>query len=347
MGKNLQRLTTDYEGLLKRYSMEKNFIQKRNSTGVTTFPVIQDAWLFNKNIKIVDYPENEYRLPGIVVNNFNELFKSFSSAKIYNSINIRVDDWYMSDDSNTFTITTGRTNYYKSLVTNRAIDYTLAEGISVRELLECGPFIHSLKTSSLSNHLGFNGFVESADGKIALIFRKKGMSIGEETYSNSVTASLKIKYALNESYLFTKDGLMNAIIEENNDELGIPFKTLITENDEPITENDEPIQLIAAYRDVLDGGKPQLLFYAKTEMTSEQITYAFNSKNTKINCNEKPLAATESMITDGNFIYWMALEDLLKCDVFPNKFVHDGKDFTMLPSAAACIVMLQEFKNKR
>ena len=30
MGKNLQRLTTDYEGLLKRYSMEKNFIQKRN-----------------------------------------------------------------------------------------------------------------------------------------------------------------------------------------------------------------------------------------------------------------------------------------------------------------------------
>lgn len=182
--------------------------------------------------------------------------------------------------------------------------------------------------------------MESADGKIALIFRKKGMSIGEETYSNSVTASLKIKYALDESYLFTKDGLMNAIIEEINDELGIPFKTLIT-------KNNEPIQLIAAYRDVLEGGKPQLLFYAKTEMTSEQITYAFNSKNTKINCNEKPLAATESMITDGNFIYWIALEDLLKCDVFPNKFVHDGKNFTMLPSAAACIVMLQEFKNKR
>lgn len=340
MGKNLQRLTTDYTELLKRYSMEKNFIQKRNSTGVTTFPVIQDAWLFNKNIKIVDYPENEYRLPGIIANNFNKLFKSFSSAKIYNSINIRVDDWYISGDSNTFTITTGRTNYYKYLVTNRAIDYTLAEGISVRELLECGPFIHLLKTSSLSNHLGFNGFVESADGKIALIFRKKGMSIGEETYSNSVTASLKIKYALDESYLFTKDGLMNAIIEEINDELGIPFKTLIT-------KNNEPIQLIAAYRDVLEGGKPQLLFYAKTEMTSEQITYAFNSKNTKINCNEKPFAATESMITDGNFIYWIALEDLLKCDVFPNKFVHDGKDFTMLPSAAACIVMLQEFKNKR
>lgn len=340
MGKNLQRLTTDYTELLKRYSMEKNFIQKRNSTGVTTFPVIQDAWLFNKNIKIVDYPENEYRLPGIIANNFNKLFKSFSSAKIYNSINIRVDDWYISGDSNTFTITTGRTNYYKYLVTNRAIDYTLAEGISVRELLECDPFIHLLKTSSLSNHLGFNGFVESADGKIALIFRKKGMSIGEETYSNSVTASLKIKYALDESYLFTKDGLMNAIIEEINDELGIPFKTLIT-------KNNEPIQLIAAYRDVLEGGKPQLLFYAKTEMTSEQITYAFNSKNTKINCNEKPFAATESMITDGNFIYWIALEDLLKCDVFPNKFVHDGKDFTMLPSAAACIVMLQEFKNKR
>lgn len=28
MGKNLQRLTTDYEGLLKRYSMEKNFYRR-------------------------------------------------------------------------------------------------------------------------------------------------------------------------------------------------------------------------------------------------------------------------------------------------------------------------------
>lgn len=64
MGKNLQRLTTDYEGLLKRYSMEKNFIQKRNSTGVTTFPVIQDAWLFDKNVEIVDCTGSEYKLPG-------------------------------------------------------------------------------------------------------------------------------------------------------------------------------------------------------------------------------------------------------------------------------------------
>ena len=51
--------------------------------------------------------------------------------------------------------------------------------------------------------------------------------------------------------------------------------------------------------------------------TIDENSLEFDSKNTKINCNEKPLAATESMITDGNFIYWIALEDLLKCDVFP------------------------------
>ena len=76
-------------------------------------------------------------------------------------------------DDNTFKFVTGRTTYYNSLVTNRAMDYSLTDGISVRELLECGPMVHSLKNSSLSNHLGFNGFVESSDGSIMLVYRKK------------------------------------------------------------------------------------------------------------------------------------------------------------------------------
>lgn len=43
------------------------------------------------------------------------------------------------------------------------MDYVLSNGASVRKMLEGGPVIHSLKGSSLSNHLGFNGFIETSD----------------------------------------------------------------------------------------------------------------------------------------------------------------------------------------
>ena len=75
--------------------------------------------------------------------------------------------------------------------------------------------------------LGFNGFIETSDEKFMFVFRKKGVSIGEGTYSNSVAASLKTKYALNPSSQFTMAGLENGIIREIEDELGIPPETLL------------------------------------------------------------------------------------------------------------------------
>lgn len=74
------------------------------------------------------------------------------------------------------------------------MDYELEKGISIRELLECGPIVHPLKYSLLSNHLGVNGFVESSDGKIMFVYRKNNVSIGKRTYSNSIGASIKTKY---------------------------------------------------------------------------------------------------------------------------------------------------------
>mgnify|MGYP000031354270 FL=1 len=71
---------------------------------------------------------------------------------------------------------------------------------------------------------------------------------------------MKVKYALDETYTFTIDGLENGIIEEIKDELGIEKDTLEAVQN---TSGLKYVQLIAAYRDMLEGGKPQLLFYAK------------------------------------------------------------------------------------
>jgi hypothetical protein len=337
------KLTNDYDGLIKRYSSEKNFVWCRNTDGVAVIPVIHEEWLFDKKIEIEDYPEKEYNLPDIIDKHYEELFSAHCTSKIYNNTNIRVDEWGSFGSDDTFIIKTGRTSYYNSLVTNRTMDYKLDSGISVRELLECGPMVHPLKYSSLSNHLGFNGFVESADGMIMLVYRKKNVSIGKRTYADSIGASLKTKYALNDEFKFTLEGLESGIILEIEDELGIPGETMMLAKESP---SFKYIHLISAYRDMLEGGKPQFLFYAKTTMTKNEIENAFNKKNNQI---KKPRGNynrdknEKEMETDGNELYWISINELKNCNVYPNKMNHRGLDLPMVPSASACIVMFRHF----
>lgn len=341
------KLTTDYQALLKRYSSEQNFVWKRNNSAIAVIPVVHTAWLYNTEIEIIDHPEKEYELPDIVEKHFKELFAAHLTSKIYNNINIRIDDWYLDDKNCKFKIFSGRMSYYKSLVTNRTMDYELEKGISIRELLECGPIVHPLKYSLLSNHLGVNGFVESSDGKIMFVYRKNNVSIGKRTYSNSIGASIKTKYALNDNGMFTKEGLEKGIVREIEDELGIPEKKLLKDEK---SLGLGAVRLIAAYRDMLEGGKPQLLFYVKTEMNKEQIEEAFNKKNNYIRKPKSNSIAKQNekeMETDGDILYWISKTDFLKCEVYSGKLVHNGLSLPMVPSASACIVMFQQFLEKQ
>lgn len=341
------KLTTDYDGLVKRYSLERNFVTCKNSDGVAVIPVILEAKLYDKKIGIEDHPEKNYSLPEIIEKHYEDLFSAHVTSKIYNNTNIRIDEWGCMEDSDTFKFVTGRTTYYNSLVTNRAMDYSLADGISVRELLECGPMVHSLKNSSLSNHLGFNGFVESSDGSIMLVYRKKNVSIAKRTYSDSVGASLKVKYALNETYIFTVEGLENGIIKEIKDELGIEKDTLEAVQN---TSGLKYVQLIAAYRDMLEGGKPQLLFYAKTSMSQSEIEAAFYERNNQIKKAPGQYgsdADKKEMETDGDKLVWISVSELPDWDVYSDgiRCRKNGKEeyLKMVPSASACVEMLKEY----
>lgn len=338
------KLTSDYSDLVKRYSSEYNFVWSRNADGISVIPVIHTAWLYDKSIVIEDHPENEYRLPDIIDQYYDELFKTHQTSKIYNNINIRMDDWYVKENVSEFKMITGRTNYYNSLVTNRAMDYELDKGISVREVLECGPMVHPLKYSKLSNHLGFNGFVESSDGEIILVFRKKNVSIGKRTYANSVGASLKASYALNGNFLFTEEGLETGIVREIEDELCIPEDALLPW-DEGETGVLGPIKFIAAYRDMLEGGKPQLLFYVRASLDKRQIADAFSDKVRRENHCHREMPEQE-METDGDKLYWIERDKLKDCDVYADKIRYQGFNMQMLPPAAACVAMFIQFLNK-
>jgi hypothetical protein len=144
------------------------------------------------------------------------------------------------------------------------MDYDFGE-VTVRKLFEYGPHISPLSASKLSNHLGYNAFVITADGHVPFVVRSKELSIGKLTLGCSIGASVKSKYALHrKSGEFSPAGLLNSVTCEIEDELKV----------EPSEIVGTP-QIIAPYRDPLEGGKPQLCICAHTSLGKDALGERF------------------------------------------------------------------------
>ncbi len=331
------KLTTDYKKLASKYvepvitydnscaaEINKKKL-KKGETDQVDIPVICEYKLRNCTIEIND-SNNLYTLPDIVKEHYDELFSAHATSNIYNQLNIRVDGW--KNENNRFTLNTSRTTYFDSLVTNRAIDFVLSNGLTLRDKLEFGPFLNPLERSKLSNHIGFNGFIESADNYIVFVKRSKQLSIGKGTYGNSIGASLKTKYALDSSGCFTKEGLINGIFHEIQNELHIPQNAL--------EEFSIEKHLISAYRDMVEGGKPQFLFFLRSTWSKDKIEENFSIEHKK---NKKKWEILE----DGTKFLWISKNELQKLAILPNKIIHQGKAYHMMPSASASVIMLLDY----
>lgn len=357
------KLTNNYDLLVKRYNGEallnyENEIKTPNSalyekihhgqqikTTQTRFPILVECNnLPHYEIQIADSTE-QFQLDDEIKEHYTELWNAHDSSNIYNQLNVRVDEWELGAQS--FIIHTSRTTYYDSLVTNRAMDYKWSNGLNIRDKYQYGPFFKRLSQSPLSNHLGFNGLVESKDGFIPFILRKGDVSIGKGTYGTSVGASLKAKYALN-NQMFTREGLRNAMVQEIKDEIKIDVSDIFDVNQ----------HVIAAYRDILEGGKPQLLFYVKVSKDRNEIDNIFytimKSKILKEKAAKKDKELKE--LEDGFKLSWIHKDDLRKAYITSNGFVamkqtkEGGKKVPMyhqmLPSASASIVMVLKYWEK-
>lgn len=326
------KLEHDYNKLNKLYKDDNLLTYCNKNNDVTIFPIIQD-YKYEDGIKIqIDDCQKMYKLPKDIKKQEQNLLSAHSSSFIYNQLNIRVDDWNFID--NTLYIKTSRTTYFNSLLTNRSMDYLWKNGLTTRQLYAYAPFAPELKSSALSNHLGFNGLVESADGYIPLIKRGKEVSIGKGTYGTSVGASLKTKSALKDNRTFTIDGLMDAIYDEIDEELNIDIDNLIIK---PIEE-----VIIATYRELVEGGKPQLVFSMKSKSNKDEITSLFEQK--KIDLKKSNLT-NKKVIMDGNKIEWISIKDLQNALIKTDSIQVGNKQFNMTPSAVATIVMYLNYIN--
>lgn len=335
------KLTTEYDLLMSKYQADmysysnhmaqaQNLAELKKGKGpVTTqirFPIIGYTQLSDCQLEIQD-SSHMYQLPDQVKDHFDEIFSSHSTSRVYNQLNIRVDDWTM--EGRTFRMCTSRTTYYNSLVTNRAMDYQLSNGVTIRDILEYGPFPHPLSESKLSNHLGFNGFVISSDDYIPFVKRSNHMSVGKNTYGTSVSASLKVKYALEDGQELNLQGLSNAILREVQDELKIPSSAL--------EEFECCKNVIAAYRDLVEGGKPQLLVWLKSLWSKERIQQHFaDAMSPKKKTNA-------SLLEDGSMLVWIHRSELPMLCLGQNMMIHNGKSYPMTHSAAASVGMFAEY----
>ena len=342
---DFNKLSDDYNYLIKQYPCEENFVEYNNTVeinrflyrktlkkykeGITKFPVIIERILHDAKFEIEDKPQEQYELPERIKENYEMLMQAHEFSDVYNQLNIRLNDYEYDKGINSIKMFTSRTTYFDSLVTNRAMDYRWGLKSSNREIYDYGPYVNSLKESKLSNHLGFNGFVETSDGKIVFVNRSHNVSIGKGTLGNSVGASLKTKYALNEDKEFTEIGLVESMIKELHDELRIDRQDF----------NFSAKNIIAIYRDLVEGGKPQLLFYVKTTKSSKEVNETFINARKK---TEKAYLQTK-LAMDGNELVFINRDQLKDVYITPEMIVFEGKSYLTMPSASAAIVILMKY----
>lgn len=364
------KLTCNYENLCKTYVNKKYEFKNQNdkknkrteSDNKVLFPIILEENLLDINIEINDEPDSMYVLPDFVQDHYDEIIKAHSSSDIYNQLNVRVKNWYMKDGL--FKIDTERTTYYDSLVTNRAMDYKLECGLSVRDKLCYGPFLSSLGNSELSNHIGFNGLLETRDHYIPIIKRKKDLSIGKRVCGLSVEGSIKTKEMLkSEKEKLDIFLLIKGIRAEYYKELGIPrndddikkflekIKSKKNRNileklkGKSITiepkykpENQNPIHgICTAYRNIVEGGKPQFFTYYTSNLSKKELKLCFKG-NARAN--------KKNLFVDGKIIGWIKVDDISAGNgflVYNNKIIckvlkciTKKRTLKMVPSSSVC-----------
>ncbi len=332
---DVNKLNINYKELTKRYCLDnEKMVKTQNCDNEKYIPVICEKLAkANEYLKFDICYENakkQYQLPEQIKDYSKELMEAHKHSVTYNNRNIRIDDFEEKEDK--VVLKYSMTTYYDSLITNRAMDYILSSGKTVRDIFEPGPYISELKYSKMSNHLGFNGFVELKDGKIIFVMRSNNVSIGKRTLANSIGASMKTKYCLNSNRLLDLNGIGNAIRREIENEL----KIQIPKDQNIKFENT----IFAFYRELIEGGKPQLLFYYKAnDYDTEKFLDIFKD-NVKT-------ADKKEVTIDGTEFYFFSIDELNNATISSNILKINKKEYTMMPSATASIVMFLEWlKNK-
>lgn len=326
------KLSTDYDGICKRYKEEPLLSYNRN----VKFPIIV---LVKRKLKdkpfdiIMDHKNaaNVYSLPEQIENRSEWLLDAHRCSYDYDSRTVRLDN--LTHKDNKVILTYSNTTYWDLLRTNRAMDYEWENRKTNRNVYEPGPFISPLEFSSMANHIGFNGFIEFHEIGILFVGRSNKMSVGKKTWGTSISAKLSPKYDYKKGEHFTLDGFYDSIAESINRELKY-FRV----NGQPINVTAKQIKgsIFAFYRDLVEGGKPQFLLYHK--FGNEKLDVKFNKDGYESSLRQDKSSA----MIDGTKYAFLTIDQLKQAYITQDEIFISGlkKKYKMTPSAVASVVML-------
>lgn len=328
------KLSTDYDGICKRYKEEPLLTYNRN----VKFPIIV---LAKRKLKdkpfdiIMDHKNaaNVYSLPEQIENRSEWLLDAHRCSYDYDSRTVRLDN--LTHKDNKVILTYSNTTYWDLLRTNRAMDYEWENRKTNRNVYEPGPFISPLEFSLMANHIGFNGFIEFHEIGILFVGRSNKMSVGKKTWGTSISAKLSPKYDYKKGEHFTLDGFYDSIAESINRELKY-FRV----NGQPINVTAKQIKgsIFAFYRDLVEGGKPQFLLYHK--FGNEKLDVKFNKDGYESSLKQDKSSA----MIDGTKYAFLTTDQLKQAYITQDEIFISGlkKKYKMTPSAVASVVLLLE-----
>ncbi len=218
------------------------------------------------NISLIDDSKTMFSPDILIKNYYAEIFGAHKSSYVENHITLRLDKVVPLNGG--YEIHTSRSNYYNHLVTNRAIDYPIKNGLTLRGMFEYGPRLVPLENSLMSNHLGVNVIIELADHSV--IFPKR--EINSTTSKNLVTASIASRINLDDptKKLTSIQDIHEMIKGLMDARLGI--------SQSEIKDNSDFV-FLGLGRDVYEGGKPHFFYYIRLkELTSDSFLKTFNTK---------------------------------------------------------------------
>ncbi len=223
---------------------------KRVELNGTSFEVVYHDLLTNvgQELDAVYDHDKVYEAPGFVENNYIQLLQAHGRSAKINCDTIRLDDIREEDGKQVFYMS--RSNFYNHLATNRAVDFELADGITVRSVFEYGPQVTPLKESKLSNHLGVNGLVFLSDGTILLPRRKGNSTISK----NMITSSIAVRLCHPKNGApVDKHHVFHGTIEEN-------LTARLKISPEDVATLEKEIHFIGIGQNIYEGGKPQMYY---------------------------------------------------------------------------------------
>lgn len=263
------KLNGNYEENINRYSKENIFtVDGKKYPIVEICPSIKCV-----SAEISDHPT--YELDPITVHYMSELMSAHKTSRFKNKPIYRLDRYEYKNDE--LRVTLSRSDSYKTLLTNRVMDFEIHDNITVREVFEPGPKLNSIEDSKLCNGFGFNFIPRTSDGYYAMV---------KHTDKNPTN---KFKYCTCSSQLNTHfnsedDSYLGRIRQLSYNALITNFNYLKDSSNTHIYEcvKPEDIEYIGLIRNLIEGGKPELCYVLNLHITSAELVAQFDAAKPEV-----------------------------------------------------------------